>query len=70
MDNSTYLEFAVLELSKLLMYETYYDKTQQIFGKKNLQMQYMDTESFVLIFHTKYNNKDLKNLEDLFDISN
>ena len=28
MDKPTYLGFTVLELSKLLMYETYYDKLQ------------------------------------------
>ena len=35
MDKPIYLGFAVLELSKLLMYETYYDKLQPYFGEKN-----------------------------------
>ena len=34
MDKPTYLGFDVLELSKLLMYETYYDKLQLYFGQK------------------------------------
>ena len=34
LDKPVYLGFAVLELSKLLMYETYYDKLQPYFGEK------------------------------------
>ena len=33
MDKPIYLGFSVLELSKLLMYETYYDKLQPYFGQ-------------------------------------
>ena len=32
MDKPTYLGFAILELSKLHMYETYYDTLQPYFG--------------------------------------
>ena len=70
MDKSIYLGFSVFELSKLLMYETYYDKLQPYFGQKTIQLHYMDTESFVLSVNTKDIIKDLKNLEDLFDFSN
>ena len=34
MNKPIYLGFTVLELSKLLMYETYYDKLQPYFGEK------------------------------------
>ena len=34
MDKPIYLGFAVLELSKLHMYETYYDKLQPCFGEE------------------------------------
>ena len=34
MDKPIYLGFAVLELSKLHMYETFYDKLKSYFGKK------------------------------------
>ena len=34
-DKPTNLGFALLELSKILMYETYYDKLQPYFGQKN-----------------------------------
>ena len=70
MDKPIYLGFTVLELSKLLMYETYYDKLQPYFGQENLQLHYMDTDSFVLSVNTKNIIKDLKNLEDIFDFSN
>ena len=70
MDKPIYLEFTVLELSKLLMYETYYDKLQPYYGQENIQLHYMDTDSFVLSVNTKDIIKDLKNLEDIFDFSN
>ena len=70
MDKPIYLGFAVLELSKLLRYETYYDILQPYFGEKNLQLHYMDTDSFVLSIYTKDIIKDLTNLEDTFDFSN
>ena len=68
MDKPVYLGFFVLELSKLLMYETYYDKLQPYFGQENIQLHY--TDSFVLSVNTKDIIKDLKYLEDLFDFSN
>ena len=70
MDKPIYLGFSLLELSELLMYETYYDKLQPYFGHKNIQLHYMDTDSFVLSVNTKDIIKDLKNLEDIIDFSN
>ena len=70
MDIPIYLGFSVLELSKLLMYETYFDKLQPYFGQEIIQLHYMNTDSFVLSVNTKDTNKDLKNLEDIFDFSN
>ena len=69
MNKPIYLAFSVLELSKLLMYETFYDKLQQYFGLEILQLHYMDTDSFVFSVNAKDNTKDLKNLEDLLDFS-
>ena len=43
MDKPIYLGFAILELSKLLLYETYYGKLQRYFREKNLQCQYMES---------------------------
>ena len=70
MDKPIYLGFSMLELSKLHMYETYYVKLQPYFGHENVQLHYMDTDSFVLSVNTKDIIKDLKTLEDIFDFSN
>ena len=70
MDKPIYLGFSLLELSKLLMYETYYSKLQPYFGQENIQLHYMDCDSFVLSIETQNIINDLKNLEELFDFSN
>ena len=64
MEIPIYLGFVVLELSKLHMYETYYDILQASFGLENIQLLYVDTDAFVLCVNTKDIIKDLKNLED------
>ena len=69
MDNPIYSGFAVLEVSKLLLYEIYYDELQPYFGEDNTQLHYMDGDSFVLSIRTHNIIKDLKNLEHLFDFS-
>ena len=57
-DKPLYLGFVVLELSKLHMFETYYDKLQPYFGEKNIQLHYMDTDSIcVKCKYTKYNSR-------------
>ena len=70
MDKAIYVGFAILELSKLHMYETYYDTLQPYFGQENLQLHYIDTDGMFLSMKTKDIIKDLKNLEDIFDFSN
>ena len=70
MDQPKYLGFSVLELSKLLMYETYYDKLQRCFKQEFIQLHFMDIDSFVLSVNANDNIKKLKNLEDFFDFSN
>ena len=69
-DRPIYLEFSVLDMSKLLMFETYNDKLQNYSGQENLHLHYMDTDNFVSSMNTKDIIKDLKNLEDIFDFSN
>ena len=70
MDKPIYLGFALIELSKLHMYETYYDKLQPYFGQEKIQFHYIDTDAFVLSIDTKDIINDSKNLEDIFDFSN
>ena len=69
-DKLIYLGFTVLELSKLLMYEFYYNKLQP-YWNQSIQLHYMDTDSFILSFDT--NHQELKNFlqenEDEFEIS-
>ena len=70
MDKATYVGFAILELIKLHICKTYYDKLQPYFGLKNLQIHYIDTDGMILSMKTQNIMKDLKNLEDVFDFSN
>ena len=70
MDKAIYFGFAILELSKLHIYETFYDTLQPYFGQENLQLHYIDTDGMILSMKTKDIIKDLKKLEDIFDFSN
>ena len=65
-----YVGFCVLELSKFLMYEWYYDKMQPYLGEDNLELHYLDTDSFIFSFKPiKSLIKDLKHFKEDFDIS-
>ena len=57
-------------MSKIIIYETYYDILQPYFGLENNLLHYVNTDAFVLSLNTKNNIRDLKNLEDIFDFSN
>ena len=52
------------------MYSTYYDILQPYFGIENIQLHYIDTDSFVLSLNTKNIIQDLHNLKEYFDFSN
>ena len=43
MDKPIYVGFAILELIKLHMFETYYDRLHPYFGQENLQGHFMDS---------------------------
>ena len=65
-----YVGFSVLELTKLLMYEWYYDKMQTYFGEDNLELHYLDTDSFIFSFkRIKSLIQDLKYFAEEFDFS-
>ena len=70
MDKAIFVGSAILELSKLHMYETYYDTLQPYFGQENLQLLCIDTDGVILSMKTKDIIKDLKNLEDIIDFFN
>ena len=52
------------------MYETYYDILQTYFRMENIQLLYMDTDSFILSVNTKDLIKNLKNFENISDFTN
>ena len=66
MNKAIHVGFAILELSKLHMYETYYDTLQPYFGQENLQLHYIDTDGMFLSMKTKYIIKDLKKFRRYF----
>ena len=70
MGKPVYLDFSVLEWSKLLMFQTNYDELKPYFKQENIQLHFMDTDSIVISVNTQDIIKDLKNLEDLFDFNN
>ena len=61
MDKAFYVGFALIELSKLHMHETYYDKSQPYFGEENLQLHYDDTNGMILSMKTQNTINDLEN---------
>ena len=48
MNKTIYVGFAILELSELHMYETFYDNSQTYFGQVNLHLHYVDTDGKIL----------------------
>ena len=69
-DKPIYLGFTVLELSKILLYETYLDIFQPYFGPDKLRLHYMDSECFVLYIRTQKSINDSQNLDHTFEFSN
>ena len=70
MEKAINVGFAILEFSKLHMYETYYDTLQPFFRQENLHLYYIDTDGMILSMNTKNKINDLKNLKDIFDFIN
>ena len=65
-----YVGFCVIELSKLLLYEWYYDKMQPYFGEDILELHYLDTDSLIFSFKPiKSLTEDLKHFKEDFDLS-
>ena len=68
MEKPSYLGFAFLELSKLLMYETYYDKLQKYFGQVDIQIHYQDTDAYIMSVRSMDIVNDLDKLQDQYKI--
>ena len=65
-----YLGLSILNVSKILMYEFWYDYMKPKYND-NVKLCYTDTDSFVMNIKTKDFYKDIANdVEDRFDTSN
>ena len=70
MNKLIYLGLLILEISKLLMYEFWYDYMKPKYGD-NIKLCYMDTDSFIMNIKTEDFYKDIANdVEKRFDTSN
>ena len=68
-NKSVYLRQAILDLSKMLMYEFHYDYMRQRYGSQ-VKLYYMDTDSFVYEIETEDFYRDIANdMEERFDMS-
>ena len=70
MNKPVYLGLSILELSKILMYEFWYDYVKPKYGEK-VKLCYMDTDSFIVYIKTDDTYKDIaEDIETRFDTSN
>ena len=70
MDQPKFLRFVVLELSKILTYETNYDKLKPYFRQKIIQLHYGITDTLVLCIKNSNAKGDVQNYKCSFDFSN
>ena len=70
MNKPIYLDLSILEISKILMYEFWYDCMKPKYDN-NVKLCYMDTNSFIMNIKTNDFYKDIANdVENRFDTSN
>ena len=70
MNKPVYLGLSILEISKILMYEFWYDYMKPKYGG-NVKLCYMDTDSFIMNIKTEDFYKDIAHdVEKRFDTSN
>ena len=70
MNKPIYLRLSILEISKILMYEFWYDYMKPKY-KDNVRLCYMDTDSFIMNIKTKDFHKDISDdVDNRFDTSN
>ena len=70
MNKPVYLGQAMLDISKMLMYEFWYDYLKPMYGD-NIILCHMDTDSFVIYVKTDDFCKDIRNdINKWFDKSN
>ena len=70
MNNPVYLGLSILDLSKIVMYEFWYDYVKPKYGE-NVKLCYMDTNSYIVHVKTDYIYKDIaEDVETRYDTSN
>ena len=70
MNKPIYLRLSILDISKILMYEFWYDYMKPKYGNR-VKLCYMDTDSFIMSIKTNDFYKDIANdIEKRFDTSN
>ena len=70
MNKPIYLGLSILEISKILMYEFWYDYMKPKYGD-NVKLCFMDTDSFIIYIKTEDFYKDIADdVECKFDTSN
>ena len=70
MNKPVYLGLSILDLSKTVMYEIWYDYVKPKYGE-NGKPCYMDTNSFIVHVKTDHIYKDIaEDVETRFDTSN
>ena len=69
MNKPVYLGQAILDLSKIVMYEFHYDYMKSEYGK-NLKLCYMDTDSLMYHIRTEHFYEDIaEDIKERFDMS-
>ena len=70
MNTPLHFGLSILELSKILMYEFWYDCVKPKYGE-NVKLCYMDIDSFIVYIKAEDIYKNIaKNVETRFDTSN
>ena len=70
MNKPIYLGLAILEISKIIMYEFWYDYMKKKYGDM-VKLCYMDTDRLIMNIKTKDFYKDIaQDVEERFDTSN
>ena len=70
MNKPIYLELSILDISKILMYEFWYDYMKPKYGNR-VKLCYMDTDSFIMSIKTNDFYKDIPiDVDKRFDTSN
>ena len=70
MNKPIYLDLSILEISKILMYEFWYDYMKPKYNN-DVKLSYMDMDSFIMNIKTNDFYKDISNdVENRFDTSN